>query len=183
MHTITSPTRVRGITLRAAVAADEQAMQSIICNAVDELLEGAHFGAAEMAAARAAGMFTADTGLIAAGTYYVIEIDGRVVAGSGWSPGGAVIPGGAAAAAREDTAVMRAAYVDPAWARRGLVTLLARTTEAVARISGFRRFEALCTPPGEGVLRGLGYSLIAREPVRLAPGMTVHGARMRKVID
>jgi GNAT superfamily N-acetyltransferase len=182
MHTFTSPTRVRGITLRVAVAADEPAMQSIILSAVAELLEGAHFGRAEVAAARAAGMFTLDSGLVAAGTYYVVEIDGHVVAGSGWSPGGAVIPGGAAAALRDDTAVMRASYVDPAWARRGLATLLARTTETVARIAGFTRFESLCTPPSEALRRGLGYSLVRREPVEIAPGTTVHGARMRKIV-
>ncbi|MGI5131932.1 hypothetical protein ACQEVB_34370 [Pseudonocardia sp. CA-107938] len=51
-----------------------------------------------------------------------------------------------------------------------------------ARITGFARFEALCTPPSEAPRRTPGYALVAREPVEAAPGVMMSGARMRKVI-
>ena len=77
---------------------------------------------------------------------------------------------------------MRASYVDPHWARRGLATLLARTTETAAAIAGYRRFEALCTPPSEALRRTLGYELVRRVTAELVPGVTVTGAHMRKVL-
>lgn len=170
-----------GITVRPATRADLSTIQAVVTSAARGLLKGVHWTPAQVAAAEAAGLFAVDGALVTAGTYYVVEIDGAIAGGSGWSAGGAVMPAGRAAPVADDIAVMRASYVDPAWARRGLATLLARTTETAARIAGFTRFEALCTPPSEALRRRLGYELAARESVEVAPGITLTGARMRKV--
>ena len=53
--------------------------------------------------------------------------------------------------------VMRATYVDPVWARRGLASLLVRVTETAATLAGFEHFEALCTPASEALRRGVDY--------------------------
>lgn len=76
---------------------------------------------------------------------------------------------------------MRATYVDPRWARRGLATLLARATETAATIAGFQRFEALCSPLSEAMRLRLGYRLVERITVPLLGDITVTAALMRKV--
>jgi hypothetical protein len=77
---------------------------------------------------------------------------------------------------------MRATYVEPQWARHGLATLLARTTETAARIAGFTQFDALCTPASEALRRTLGYRLVERIDAALDDQHTVAVAHMRKVL-
>jgi GNAT superfamily N-acetyltransferase len=79
-----------------------------------------------------------------------------------------------------DVAVMRASYVDPDWIRRGLGTLLARTTETAAELSGFTRFEAMCTPASEAMRRRLGYRLMERAELPLVGGVSITMAHMGK---
>jgi len=174
--------QVHDLAVRAATDVDVPRLHEIVLQAARRLLSGTHWTPVQVAAAERAGMFELDIGLVAAGTYYLAAVDGIVVAGSGWSAGGRMIPTGDAGPADSDTAVMRATYVDPDRARQGLATLLAHTTETAARLAGFTRFEALCTPPSAALRRGLGYSLVGREEVEALPGVTVPGLRMRKIV-
>jgi GNAT superfamily N-acetyltransferase len=138
-----------------------------------------------MDAARAAQGYHVEPELVEDGTYYIVEADGVVAGGSGWSARGGFHPplvGGAVAGLEPagDVAVMRASYVDPDWARRGLGTLLARTTEAAARLSGFTRFEAMCTPASEAMRLRLGYRLVERAELPLVGGVSITMAHMGK---
>ncbi|HTF52715.1 MAG TPA: GNAT family N-acetyltransferase [Pseudonocardia sp.] len=79
-----------------------------------------------------------------------------------------------------DVAVMRATYVDPDWARRGLGSLLVRVTETAATLAGFEHFEALCTPASEALRRGFGYRVLERVDVPLTDTVSISMAHMRK---
>jgi GNAT superfamily N-acetyltransferase len=172
------------LRIRPATSADLPVLHGMAARAVHELLRGQHWSSAQVDAGAAIRIYEVEPELVHAGTHYVAEIDGQVVAGSGWSEGGPLLPDHGLDTIRPvadaATAVMRASYVDPRWARRGLATLLAHTTETAATIAGFRRFEALCTPPSEALRRSLGYQLVARVAAPLAAGVTVTGAHMRK---
>ena len=62
-----------------------------------------------------------------------------------------------------DAARIRAFFVDPAHARRGLGRLMLEHCEAEAVRSGFSRFELMATLPGKRLYERCGYT--AREPL------------------
>ena len=69
-----------------------------------------------------------------------------------------------------DAAKVRAIFVHPAFARRGLGTLLLAHVEAAARAAGFRRFEMGSTPTGVPLYRLKGYVEVERIAVPLSNG-------------
>ncbi len=169
---------MKKMAIRPATAADLPVLHQIAARAVRELLSGV-YSAEQLDAAEAVGVYEVEPELVDAGTYWVIEIDGTVVAGSGWSPGGSLRPD-QKTSVPVTGAAMRATYVEPRWARHGLATLLARTTETAARIAGFTRFDALCTPASEALRRTLGYRLVERVNTPLHGTLTATVAHMRK---
>jgi GNAT superfamily N-acetyltransferase len=176
------------LSIRPAVGSDLPTLHRLAERAVWELLAGRHYSEHQMESARAARAYQVEERLVHERTYYVVEVDGTIAGGSGWSPEGTFHPSHNPAA--EETgplpaagaAIMRASYVDPDFGRRGLATLLARVTEAAACLAGYRRFEALCTPASEGLRRILGYELVERVDLDLGDGVTISMAHMRKEI-
>lgn len=154
-------------------------LHAIAAHAVTELL-GRHYTSAQIRAAEEMKMHEVEADLVDAGTYYVAEVDGELVAGSGWSAGGSLQRSANGPTVESGTATMRASYVDPRYARRGIATLLARTTETAATLSGFRRFETMCTPLSAAMRGALGYRLVRHEQIPLADGLTLRLAVMRK---
>lgn len=171
---------IHQVHLRPATREDLPALRAIVDRAVGELLSGIHYTSEEVRLSTELNMYELDPRLIDAGAYYVAEIDGVVVGGSGWDADGRFSGEKAAQAVRIGTAVMRASYVDPRWTRRGIAHLLARTTETAATVSGFRRFATLCTPLGAALRRSLGYELVRREQLPLPGGRTFDLALMAK---
>jgi GNAT superfamily N-acetyltransferase len=129
-------------------------------------------------------MGTFDPTLIDDGTYYVAETGGRLVGCGGWSfrsrVYGAVGDGRRLDSAR-DAARIRAIYVHPDWAGRGIARRLVTTAEAAAARAGFRRLELLSTLNAEPVYAALGYRV--RRPVRLELLNGVGFAAIRMVKD
>ena len=105
-----------------------------------------------------------DTELIRDGTYFVVERSGHVVACGGWSrrktlfgaDGGSGRDSGTLDPAR-DAARIRAFFVHPDWARRGIGRSLLEWCEAEARAAGFRSAELGATAPGERLYAAHGY--------------------------
>lgn len=166
------------LAIRPATHTDLPVLHDIAGRAVRELLGGV-YTAEQLRAAATVGVYEVEPELVDAGTYWVVEIDGTVVAGSGWSAGGPLRPD-QKAGPQTTGAAMRATYVEPRWARNGLATLLARTTETAARLAGFTRFDALCTPASEALRRTLGYQLVERVQAPLDDTHTAAVAHMRK---
>ncbi|GAA1595138.1 hypothetical protein GCM10009789_56460 [Kribbella sancticallisti] len=173
------------LLIRPATVDDLDVLHDIAERAVCELLNGS-YEPAQLAAARAAKVHEVEREVIEAGRYYVIEVGGTVVGGSGWSDRGEFSPlevsTGAVPVVDASTATMRATYVDPRWSRRGFATLLARVTETVATNAGFSTFEAMCTPASEALRVRLGYEVVERIATEFGDGVEVKVARMRKTL-
>ncbi len=131
-------------------------------------LSGGHYSDAQVEAALR-GAFGVDTGLIADGTYYLAEADGMPVACGGWSRRRALFGGDAYHGATQDRldpatepARIRAFFVHPAWARRGLGLALLDLCEQGALAAGFRRLTLMATLPGLALYLRAGY--VAQTP-------------------
>ena len=135
-------------------------------------------------------MFGVDSQLVDDGTYHVIEVDGALAAAGGWSRrrtlfGGDQWKHGADEPldpAREPARI-RAFFVDPAWARRGLGRSLFETCLRDARTAGFRRLELMATLPGQPLYRALGFMAIERIELALPDGVRVPLVRMSRPIE
>jgi GNAT superfamily N-acetyltransferase len=120
-------------------------------------------------------VFGVDSQLVADGTYYVIETDGAIVACGGWGKRSTSFGGDQAKSAPErlldpatEAAKIRAFFVDPEWARRGLGSMLMTHCAAQAAAAGFGMLELVSTMPGEPLYRALGFTEVERFDLMLA---------------
>ncbi|HWF06186.1 MAG TPA: GNAT family N-acetyltransferase, partial [Candidatus Angelobacter sp.] len=81
---------------------------------------------------------------------------------------------------RTDAAKIRAFFVHPAWARRGIGTLVLDACENAARAAGFTRFEMGATLTGVKLFQQRGYVAIERLEVPLEGEITLPIIHMAK---
>ncbi len=135
-----------------------------------------------------------DTQLIADETYFVVEAvnasgEKVMAACGGWSRRKTLF-GGDHATIREpelldprsDAAKIRAFFVHPDWARRGIGTLLLETCENAAKTAGFSRFEMGSTLTGVPLYKLRGYHVIKPIEVPLPNGESLPVVRMAKSV-
>ncbi|HEV2615102.1 MAG TPA: GNAT family N-acetyltransferase [Candidatus Acidoferrales bacterium] len=134
-----------------------------------------------------------DSQLIADGTYFVAEIqssdkDGSVIVGcGGWSKR-KTLYGGDHWAGREDAvldplrdaAKIRAFFIHPTWARRGIGSMILDACESAAKSAGFTRFEMGATLTGVPFYRAKGYAELEHLEVPLANDVSFPIVRMAK---
>jgi GNAT superfamily N-acetyltransferase len=130
-----------------------------------------------------------DTSLIADGTYFVVETGEPVVlaACGGWSRRKTLCGADhrpdrddSLLDPRTDAAKIRAFFVHPEWARRGLGSLLLAHCEAAARSEGYARFEMGATLTGVPLYRARGYVERERMELPLQNGGVLPVVRMTK---
>lgn len=175
------------VNIRVATMADVAALNALIITSVRALSIG-YYSSAQIDAALD-GVFGVDTQLIADETYYIIDGAEGPAAAGGWS-GRDTLYGGdqtkGAVDRRLDPATeparLRAFFVHPAYARRGLARELYGVCERAAAASGFRRFELMATLPGEPLYRALGFTLVERLVLPLAD-LEIPFARMARDIQ
>src|ERR1700754_1920615 len=85
------PSAIRALTVRTATTSDLPHLHTIAARAINELLTD-HYSVGQIRAAEEMKLHEVEADLVEAGTYYVAEIDGVVVAGSGWSASGQLQP-------------------------------------------------------------------------------------------
>jgi GNAT superfamily N-acetyltransferase len=130
-----------------------------------------------------------DTQLIEDGTYYAVEVEGRIVGCGGWSRR-ATLFGGDHSAGRDarllnpatEPARVRAMYTHPEFARRGIGRLVLARCETAAAQEGFSALELVSTVAGEPLYLACGYSILERLEVSTSSGVTIPCARMTKPI-
>ncbi|MBZ5714010.1 GNAT family N-acetyltransferase [Nannocystis pusilla] len=174
--------------LRLATFADAPALRELIATSARALQQHDYSAAQIEAALRSA--YGVDSQLITDGTYFVAEAEGAPVACGGWSFrrtlfGGDDQPGRQADRldpARE-AARIRAFFVHPGWARRGLGSAILGRCEAEARAAGFAAAELMATLPGVRLYAALGYEAAAAQEVPLAGGLTITFVPMRKALS
>ena len=160
-------------TLRKAVAADIPALDALIARSARGLSTGDYSPAQIEGALR--GAFGVDSQLLADETYFVVEDQGRIVACGGWSYRSTLFGGDARAGRnasildpKTEAAKIRAFFVDPDSARRGIGSLLLNHCEQEARAHGYRRVELMATLPGVKLYAARGY--VGGEMVRFDVG-------------
>lgn len=173
--------------LRPARDADVPAIEALIAESGRRLSAG--FYTPEQADAITRHVFGVDTQLIDDGTYYVIEGEGAIAACGGWSRRGTLFGADRTKSGPDplldptrDPARIRAFFVAPRWARRGLGRRLLAACTGAARDAGFSRLELVATRPGEPLYTAAGFEVIERFALTLPPGIEVPVARMRRAI-
>ena len=173
--------------LRLATPADIPALGGLIARSARGL--SAPYYSAEQVESKLTHVFGVDTQLIADGTYFVIEDEGAIVAAGGWSRRGTLFGGDQLKAGPDplldpatEPARIRAFFVDPAHARRGLGTEILAACSAAAKAAGFGRLELVATGAGEQLYRATGFALVERFEVELPDRVRVPVARMTKTL-
>lgn len=129
-----------------------------------------------------------DSQLVRDRTYFMILEDGQVVGCGGWSWRATLFGGDESIVAREplpldpaqDAAKIRAMYVDPAHARRGIGKLIMALCEDAARTAGFHKAELMATLAGRPLYEACGYAEIEAVEATSREGIRVPIIRMGK---
>jgi len=75
---------------------------------------------------------------------------------------------------------IRAFFIDPDYARRGIGRAILDTCERAARTQGFRRFEMMATLPGVRLYQACGYFAEEHVSYPVGDGVSIPFVRMRK---
>ncbi|MBI1808568.1 MAG: GNAT family N-acetyltransferase [Gemmatimonadetes bacterium] len=175
-------------TLRTATADDIPALNALIERSARALSVGFYTPVEIDAAVRY--VFGVDSRLVADGTYFVVEDDGAIVGCGGWSwrrtlYGGDQRPMDARDAADPavEPAKVRAFFVAPERARRGIGRQLLTACFDAARAAGFRRVELMATLPGVPLYAAAGFMEIARVVDTLPDGTPLPFVRMGRSLE
>jgi GNAT superfamily N-acetyltransferase len=172
--------------LRLAGEQDIPALSALIPLSVRSL-QAAHYSPAQLDAALGP-VFGVDRELIRDGTYFVVE-HGRTLAGcGGWSRRRSLFGGDAgratAAAAlfdpARDPARIRAFFVHPDYARRGIGRRIMNACEQAIAEAQFRSVELVATLAGEPLYAAFSYDAVERYEIPLARGLMLPVVRMGK---
>jgi len=186
------------IRIRQATSSDIPVLRDLIEASVRGL-QAQDYSPSQIDSALAT-VFGVDTQLIADGTYFVAENVGatvpvvqgappapRIVGCGGWSKrktlyGGDQWTGREAALLdpQHDAAKIRAFFIHPAWARRGIGSLILEACESAGRAAGFTRFEMGATLTGVPLYQARGYVALENLEVPLANGEVLPIVRMEK---
>lgn len=168
--------------------ADVPALQELIAASVRSLSIG--FYTPRQIEAAIAAVFGVDTQLIADSTYYLLDSPSGAVAIGGWSfrrtlYGGDQIKGAEDPELdpRTEAARIRAFFVRPDFARRGLARRLYNECARAARMRGFRTFELMSTLPGVPLYTALGFSPAEHLALPLGSTVELPLVRMTRPID
>ncbi len=132
-------------------------------------------------------IFGVDSQLIADGTYYAVVADDQIIGCGGWSKRKTLYGGDQMKGEGDDlldpnydAARIRAFFVHPNWARRGIGRSIIEACEAAAREEGFQSMELGATLPGEPLYAAMGYTVTTRFDIVMTDGESLPAAHMVK---
>jgi len=176
---------VGDFSLRKATLDDRPALDRLIADSARGLSRP-HYTDAQVDAALGSA-FGVDSELITDGTYFVAETEGEIVGCGGWSRRATLFGSDAQPGRRSDlldpsrdSARIRAFFVHPDRARRGIGRAILERCEAEARSHGFLSAELLATLPGHEFYRKLGYTGDERAEYPLPGGVRIDFIPMKK---
>lgn len=174
------------IDYRLATANDIPALKLLIPRSARALLAD-HYTPQQVEGALSYGIFGVDSQLIADSTYYVAVANGQIVGCGGWSKRNTLYGADHLKAAVDDlldpatdAARIRAFFIDPDWARRGIGRRIMELCEDAARQAGFRRAQLGATHTGEFLYAAMGYSVTERFEIPMTDGVSLPAAHMVK---
>ena len=173
---------------RLAREGDIPALEALIPVSV-RALQAPYYAPAQMEAALGL-VFGVDRQLIRDGTYFVAEQDQTIVGCGGWSRRRSLYGGDSGRAGedelldpRRDAARVRAFFVHPAWARRGVGRSIMVACEQAIEQGGFRTVDIVATLAGEPLYAAFGYAVVERYEIPMAGDLGLPVVRMTKRID
>ncbi|MDB5118368.1 MAG: acetyltransferase family protein [Mucilaginibacter sp.] len=173
------------LTTRLATFDDIPQLQQLIALSVRGLSTG--YYTANQIESAIKYIFGVDTQLIIDGTYYVAEIDNAIVGCGGWSKRNTLYGGDQHKAVedplldpKQDAARIRAFFVHPDYARKGVGRHIITVCETEAHKNGFTNFELGATLPGVPLYTTMGYEPVKRVDAVLPDGIELGILKMRK---
>ena len=174
-------------SLRPAREADIPALENLIALSARGLRAN-YYSAAQIECALGS-VFGVDRQLIRDGTYFVVESDSRLIGCGGWSKRKTLF-GSDHQTGRDDAGLdpareparIRAFFVHPDWARRGIGHAILDACEKAIREAGFSSIELAATLPGEPFYAAFKYSALERYDVPLTNGLSLPVVQMRKYL-
>lgn len=171
--------------LRLACLEDVPALEELILLSV-HVLQAPYYSEAQRDASWGA-VFGVDRQLIIDGTYFVAEHEGLMVGCGGWSKRQSLFGGDTARDDADpllnpntDPARVRAFFIHPDWARRGIGKAILAACESAILAAGFSHIELVATLAGEPLYLACGYQEDERYEVPLGAGLTLPVVRMKK---
>ena len=176
------------ISIRMATMEDIPALQGLIPESARGLSQG--YYTSQQIESAIKYIFGVDTQLIADKTYYIAEAEGQVVGCGGWSKRKTLYGGDQMKAEqdpllnpKEDAGRIRAFFIHPNWARKGIGRHIIEACEEAAKADGFTRMELGATLPGEPLYAALGYEVTDRFDIAMGDGTTLPCAHMKKQLS
>lgn len=171
--------------LRKARLNDREAIEELIAQSARGL-SGDEYSARQIEAA-IASVFGVDTNLILDETYFVADCAGMLLGCGGWSMRKTLYGGDRYARRdpgrldpRSDAAKIRAFFVHPEHARKGIGRAILLACENEARAYGFPAVELMATLPGIRLYQACGYQGDERIEIELVDGVKLPLLPMRK---
>lgn len=178
----------KSIAVRVATEADLPELRTLIPESVRALSRGYYTPAQIESAIR--HVFGVDTQLIADGTYFVAHDGGALAGCGGWSRRNTLFGGDQMKVGPDplldptrEPARIRAFFVRPAFARRGVGSAIMAACVDAARAGGFRTLELAATLPGEPLYRAFGFTPLERLETLLPDGVKIPFIRMGRAIE
>jgi GNAT superfamily N-acetyltransferase len=174
--------------LRPALFEDVAELEALIAVSARTLL-APWYSPAQIDAALGS-VFAVDTQLIDDGTYFVAAQGPIIVGCGGWSrrktlfgaDRGHTSDAESALDPALDPARIRAFFVHPAWARRGIGAALMRHCERAAIDAGFKTMELVATLAGQPLYAAFGFASVEHFEIPLGRTLTMPVVRMSKHI-
>ena len=150
-------------------------------------LQSTYYTTEEMEGAMRAGVFGVDRQLIDDGTYFVVEANGVIVGCGGWSKRRSLFGSDTARTGEDplldpkhESARIRAYFVHPDFARRGIGRAILAACESAIRSAEFKTVELCATLPGEPFYLAFGYVGDERLEIPLGDGVGLPVVHMTK---
>jgi N-acetylglutamate synthase-like GNAT family acetyltransferase len=172
-------------TPRSAIEEDIPALEELIPLSV-RTLQVPYYSPAQMEMA-IGPVFHVDRQLIRDGTYFAVEDAGEIVGCGGWSKrkklsgcDGEQIGLDELLNPAQDAARIRAFFVHPEWARRGIGASILKASEVAAVKAGFKKAELVATLAGEPLYASHGYTVVGRYDSPMSDGVSLPVVHMVK---
>lgn len=170
---------------RLACEQDVPALEQLILLST-RALQSPYYTPAQIEAALGP-IFAVDRQLIRDGTYFVIESAHTIIGCGGWSKRKSLYGGDTGRPPEDDlldpqidAARIRAFFVHPSWARRGIGKCILEACEAAIISARFHHISLCATLAGEPLYAAFGYSVVDRYEIPMAHGLTLPVVRMTK---
>jgi GNAT superfamily N-acetyltransferase len=164
--------------IRLASEADVPALLELIPVSARALSQG--YYSPEQIEGATRYVFGPDSRLIADGTYYVAHVEGHIAGCGGWSRRRSLYGGDQMSPEADplldpatEAARIRAFFVHPAFARRGIGSRILHACMDAARAAGFRRLELAATLPGVPLYEAFGFQARERVAVPMPDGLAL----------